>query len=807
MGTLFQDLRYGLRMLTKNPGFAVVAVLAIALGIGANTTIFSCVNALLLRPFSFPNQERLMMVWERMPDAGIWRGSVAPGNFADWRDQTRLFSEVTAFSQRAYNLTDGDQPERVAGARVSTSFFSVLGVEAARGRTFLPEEGQVGHEQVALIKQSLWERRYGSDPGILGRQVMIDGKSYTIIGILPPEFKFPLNGSEVWTPLAFDAKEAGDRGSHYLQVLGLLKPGVTKEQAQAELEAISQRAQAQFPETNSGRTASVMGMNESYTRGSRIYLQVLMGSVIFVLLIACANVANLLLVRSTSRQKEIAVRMALGGSRLRLIRQLLTESMVLAVLGGGLGLLLSVWGIEFIKRGMPPGFTQFIPGWDNLRLDPAVLLFTAIVTLLTGAVFGLAPALQATQLNLNEALKESGKGTSSGASRNRLRSILVVSEVALSLVLLVGAGLMIRSFIHLIRANLGVNPTNVVTMELSIPRLKYPEEQHRVNFYQELLGRVRSLPGVERAAAVNYVPMGRSNSSSNFRVEGQPAPPKGREPYADYRVVTPQYFEAIGTPMRQGRAFTEQDKKDAPRVCIINEQLARRYFPAGDAVGQRLVFNDEDGPVEIVGVAADVRNDDLEEEANLTAYLPFMQEPWWSMALVVRATSDPLPLASVIRNEVRAVDQEQPVYNVMTMQQVIDETISPKRLTMFLLAFFAFGALLLAAIGIYAVISYSVTQRTHEIGIRMALGAQPRDILRLVVRQGLVLTAIGVGLGLLGAFALTWKMTEMLSGVEATDPLTFVSISLLLALVALAACLIPARKATRVDPMVALRYE
>jgi putative ABC transport system permease protein len=807
MGTLWQDLRYGLRMLTKNPGFTVVAVLAIALGIGANTTIFSCVNALLLRPFSFPNQERLMMVWERVPDAGISHGSVAPGNFADWRDQASVFAEVAAFSQRAFNLTDGDQPERVAGARVSPSFFSALSVSPSRGRTFSAEEGQVGREQVALIKQSLWERRYGSDPNILGRQIMVDGKSHTVIGVLPPEFKFPLNGSEIWTPLAFDAKEAGNRGNHYLQVLGLLKPGTTKAQGQAEMEAISQRAQQQYPETNSGRTARVVTMNESYTRGSRIYLQVLMASVVFVLLIACANVANLLLVRSTSRQKEIAVRMALGGSRLRLIRQLLTESLVLATLGGGLGLLLSVWGIEFIKRGIPPGFTQFIPGWDNLRLDPPVLVFTLIVTLLTGAVFGLAPALQATRLNLNEALKESGKGTSSGATRNRLRSILVVAEVALSLVLLVGAGLMIRSFLHLISADLGLNPTNVLTMELSIPRVKYPEEQQRINFYQELLGRLRNLPGVERAAAINYVPMGHDNSGSNFRIDGQPAPAKGKEPTTDYRVVTSQYFEAIGTSIRQGRAFTEQDKKDAPRVCIINERLARRYFPDGDALGHRIVFNDEDGPVEIVGVAADVKNDDFEEEANLTTYLPFLQEPWWSMALIVRATSDPVALAPIVRKEVLAVDSEQPVYNVMTMEQVIDETISPKRLTMFLLAFFALGALLLAAIGIYAVISYSVTQRTHEIGIRMALGAQPRDILRLVVRQGLILTAIGVGLGLVGAFALTWAMTEMLNGVEATDPLTFVSISLLLSAVSLAACLIPARKATRVDPMVALRYE
>jgi putative ABC transport system permease protein len=807
METLWQDLRFGLRMLTKNLGFTVVAVLAIALGIGANTTIFSCVNALLLHPFSFPNQERLMMVWERLPEAGIQYGSVAPGNYVDWRDQNRVFEEMAAYSPRAFNLTDGDQPERVPGSRVTPSFFNVLGVKAARGRVFSSEEGQPGRDQVAVVKQSLWERRYGSDPDFVGKQIMVDGRSFTVIGILPPEFKFPINGSEVWTPLVFDEKEISNRGNHYLQVLGLLKPGLSKAQAQGDVAAVSQRAQQQFPETNSGRTSVAVTMNESYTRGSRIYLQVLMASVVFVLLIACANVANLLLVRSTSRQKEIAVRMALGGSRLRLIRQLLTESMVLACAGGGLGLLLSVWGIQFIKQGMPSGFTQFIPGWDKLHLDPTVLFFTIIVTLLTGAVFGLAPALQATRLNLNEALKESGKGTSSGASRNRLRSILVVSEVALSLVLLVGAGLMIRSFVHLIRANLGVNPHNVLTMELSIPRVKYPEEQQRINFYQELLGRLRSIPGIERAAAVNYVPMGRSNSSAFFRIDGQPPLPKGREPLADYRVITPHYFEAAGTPLRQGRAFTEQDKKETPRVAIINERLARRYFPAGDALGKRIIFNDQVGPIEIVGIAADVKNDDLEEEANLTTYVPFLQEPWWSMALMVRTSSDPVPLASVVRNEVRAVDRDQPVYNVMTMQQVIEESISPKRLTMFLLAFFALGALLLAAIGIYAVMAYSVTARTHEIGIRMALGAQSRDIIRLVVGQGLLLTAIGVSLGLLGAFALTRAMTEMLSGVQATDPLTFIAIPLLLAIVALAACLIPARKATKVDPMIALRYE
>ncbi|MBD0372277.1 MAG: ABC transporter permease [Pyrinomonadaceae bacterium] len=807
MGIFWQDLRYGLRMLTKNPGFTLVALLAIALGIGANTTMFSCVNALLLRPFSFDNQDRLMMIVERVPETGVKHGSVAPGNFIDWRDQSKAFEEIAAINKRAFNLTEGDQPERVSGARVSPRFFAALNVKAARGRVFTDEEGQPGKEQVALIKESLWERRYASDPNLVGSQIKVDGRAFTVVGILPKDFNFPVNGSEIWTPLAFNAKDQTDRGNHYLEVIGRLKPGITREQAQGEIDSISQREQKEFPETNSGRFGFVEGLNESYTRGSRVYLNVLMGAVVFVLLIACANVANLLLVRATSRQKEIAIRMALGGSRWRLIRQLLTESIVLASLGGMLGLLFSVWGIEFIKGGIPPGFTQYIPGWEKLQIETNVLLFTLVVTLLTGAVFGLAPAFHATRVNLNESLKESGKGASSGASRNRLRSLLVIAEVALSLVLLVGAGLMIRSFVQLIRSDLGVNAKNVLTMELSIPRVKYPEEQQRLNFYHELVGRVRNLPGVTSAAAVNYVPMGRSSSSSNFRIDGQPAPLKGKEPYADYRIITPHYFETIGTPIRQGRAFTEQDKKGSTPVVIINEQLARRYFPAGDALGKRLIISEEGGPLEIVGIAADVKDEDLDEEAEMTAYRPFMQEPWWSMALVVRTNSEPTQFAQAIRNEVRSLDAEQPVYNIKTMEQIVDESISAKRLAMVMLGFFAFGALLLAAIGIYAVMSYAVTSRSHEIGIRMALGAQPGDILKLIIGQGLVLTMIGVGFGLLGAFAMTRAMTEILYGVEATDPLTFGGISLLLSAVAFIACYLPARRATRVDPMVALRYE
>ena len=809
--TLWRDLGFAARMLWKNPGFTAVAVLAVALGVGANTTIFSVVNALLLRPFAYETTPRVVMVWERGVDQTNNRNSVAPANYLDWREQTRVFEELAAYSQQHFSLNEGEQPERVPGASVTPSLFRVLAASAERGRTFSEEEGRPGADPVVLIKHSLWRERFGSDPDIVGRAVRIDNRPRTVVGVMPDEFEFPLNACQVWAPMAFDAEDAQNRGNHFLQVVGLMRPGVTVGQADAEVRAVAERARTLYPDTNGGRTAFAESLTDSFTRGPKPYLIVLLGAVGFVLLIACANVANLLLVRASSRQRELAVRTALGASRWRLVRQLLTESLLLALIGGAAGLLFSVWGVEFIAKGMPPTFTKYIPGWRHMGIDTTVLLFTLGASVLTGVVFGIVPALQATRTNLNEMLKEGGqKGSSGGVRRNLMRSVLVVFEVAMSLVLLAGAGLMVRSFYEMLKADLGVRPDGVLVMEMSLPRAAYPEEAQRSNFYEQLVGRASALPGVTSAAAINFVPMSRGGTTSSFfHVEGRPAPPPDRRPVADHLSVTPGYFEAAGTPVVRGRGFTKADDERAPFVCVVNESLARQYFPGGDAVGGRLVVSEKEGPWEIVGVAADVKNEDMDQEAELAFYRPYRQDPWNTMALVVRAGEGATAagLAPAVRGEVKALDAGLPVYNVRTMRDVVDEAVSPKRLTMFLLAFFALSALVLAAVGLYAVMSYAVAQRRHEIGIRLALGAQGEDILRLVLSQGLVLTLVGLALGLVGALMLTRVMASILYGVSATDPLVFGGVALVLAAAALLACYVPARRATKVDPMIALRYE
>jgi putative ABC transport system permease protein len=807
LSALRQDLHYAFRMFGKQPGFVAVAAIAIALGIGANTVIFSAVDALILRPFSFPNQERLVSLWERNLETGIRRGSVSPGNLVEWEAQGKSFEQFVAMRSLAFDLTGNDQPERYTGYGVSVGFFETLGVKPMLGRTFQREDGELGRDQVIVLKHTLWEKRFGSNPQIIGQTVTLNGKNHTVIGVMPPEFNFPYGGGEMWAPLVFTQEDRQNRGSHYLQVMALLKPGVSIEQADAEIRSIADRLQVEYADTNSGRSAYAIALNADVTRGSRMYMPILIGAVGFVLLIACANVANLLLVRASAREREIAVRMAIGASRWRVIRQMLTESVVLALAGGLLGLGLSFGGIRAMANGMPQGMTRYIAGWEHLGMNFTLFGFALIVSIVTGIIFGFVPAWQATKTNFNEALKEGSKGAARSA-RHRMRSALVVGEVALSLVLLIGAGLMIRSFVQILRTDFGIKPDNVMTMRLALSRDKNPEEKQRINFYQQVQSRIAALPSVTSVGAVNLLPMSGSNNSSNFQIVGQPPFPKATQPYTQVRVVTPGYFVSIGTALYSGRLFTERDNAQAPRVALVNEAFARRFLGGRESTKERITIGGENSPpLEIIGTVANVMNDDLDDPAEPGIYLPHAQNPWFSMWLVIRANSEPTMLVSATRQEILALDPNQAISDIKTMQAVIDERSSPKKVMSWMMGIFAVIALILAAVGLYAVMSYIVAQRTHEIGIRLALGAGAGDVFKLVVGQGLILTLVGLTLGLAGAFALTRAMAQILYGVSATDPITFLGISLLLGAVALLACYIPARRATRVDPMVALRNE
>jgi predicted permease len=806
METVAKDIRYGFRTLLRTPGFTAVALLAITLGIAANTTTFSAMDATLFHPFAFPNQDRLVMLWESNPELGFRRGSVSPANANDWREQNKTFDQVVVINQRYYDLTDRDEPERFFGYAVSSSFFDALGVRAMYGRTFVAEEGETGKNQVVVLKHSLWQRRFGSDPNIVNQTIRLNGNNFDVIGVMPPDFNYPFNGGEMWTPLVFDAKDLTNRGSHYLQVLGLLKPGVTIDQAREDLKGISARAAEQFPETNAGRSANVISMTEDATRGSRMYAPVMLGAVGFVLLIACANVANLLLVRGASRQKEIAIRLAMGASRWRLVRQLLTESLIVSLTGGALGLLLSVWGVKSLARGIPDDFSKFIPGWHNLAINRTAFVFTLVASVVTGLLFGLVPSIQSTKTNFSEALKEGGKGSSGKSSHNRARNALVIAEVALSMVLLIGAGLMIRSFVELLRSDLGVNPANVLTMDVSLTSERYSKADARLSFYNQLLDRIPALPGIIGIGGIGNLPMGGSNNSHAIGRIAQTVFPQGKQPNILYVPITSGYLEAIGTRLVKGRNVNGQDRSDSPRVGLVNEAFVDRFLTGQDPLG--LQFSEPGGPaVSIIGVTANVMNADFDDLLEPQVYVPYAQDTWRQMSLVIRSGSNPAQITSAIRSEVSSLDKTLPVFNVKPMEQVIGERMSPKRLATAMMGIFAALALVLAGVGIYAVMSYAVSQRTHEIGVRMALGAQSRDIFKLVITQGLTLTLTGIGIGLAGAFAMTRAMSGLLYGVTTTDPLTFIGISLLLGAVAMFACYVPTRRAIRVDPMIALRYE
>jgi putative ABC transport system permease protein len=807
---MIQDLRFGIRLLLRHRGFTFVAVLTLALGIGANTTIFSAVESLILHPFSFPNQDRLAVIYERMPGTGIERSYVAPATVQDWREQSRSFEQLVTSIFDDFTLTGADQPEQLSGYRVSAGFFAALGVQPLLGRTFRPDEDRLGREQVVVLKHSLWERRFASDPKILGQTIRLDSQPYTVIGVMPRAFNYPHFGGELWVPWVLLPADAQNREDRSLRVIGLLKPGVSRAQGDAEMRALSLRAAQQYPQTNQGVEAYAVGLNEDATRRPRTYLSFTLGAVMFVLLIACANVANLLLARGATRQKELAVRMALGAGRWRIVRQLLTESLLLAASGGVLGLGFSVWGVTALANGIPQGISKFIPGWERLGINAWALGFTVLASLVTGIACGLLPAWQATKGDFNETLKEGSKGAASGA-RNRWRNVLVVAEVALSLVLLIGAGLMIRSFIKILNTELGFNPDNAMAMNIVLPQGRYTQPEERVNLYEGLVQRVATLPGVAAVGLTSGVPPG-GWGRGLFQIVGQPALAPSEQPRAGVVVTSPGYFAAVGTPLRAGRLFSAQDDAQAPRVALVNEALARRYFADRSAIGQRLTL-DDGSPYEIVGIVGNTMNADLDDAAEPVVYQALAQRPRQYISLVVRGQSDSAgqenvtQLTSAIRRELAALDAALPLSASKTLHEAYRERSSPKRVITVLLGLFALLALVMATVGLYAVMSFAVAQRTHELGLRMALGAQTRDVFVLVVKQGLRLICLGLLLGLVGAFAVTRLLSQVLYGVTASDPLTYAMVAGLLLATALVACIVPAHRATRVDPLVALRHE
>ncbi len=797
---LWKDLRYSARMLVKNPGFTVVAVITLALGIGANTAIFSVVNAVLLRPLDYEDPDRLVIILENNWQKGWTRFAVAPGNFAEWREQNQVFEQMAAYTGSSFTLVGEGDPEQLQGTRASTNLFALLGVKPALGRDFLPEEDHSGGERVVIVSHGLWQRRFGADPGMVGKQLTLNGYSYTVVGVMPAGFRFPNSRTELWVPVAFSAADLGNRGGHFLTVSARLKPGVTLEQAQIEMNAIAERLQEQYPQTNAAWGARVALLVEEVVGDVRSSLLALVCAVAFVLMIVCANVANLLLARAAARRREVAIRAALGASRSRLLRQLLTESVLLSLLGGALGMLLAARGVDALVSFGPTN----IPRLNQVVMDGRVLGFAFLISLATGIIFGLAPALQASQTDLTESLKEGGRSSSAGAGSQRLRRLLVVAEVALSLVLLVGAGLMIKSFVRLSKVETGFDSQNTLTAQINLPQSRYDDGQQQAAFFRQVLERIEALPGVESVGAVLPLPF-TGDSLFSFIVEGHPTDDM---PSANYYAVSPNYFGAMGIPLLKGRFFTEADLAESPRVAIINETMARRYFPDEDPIGKRM--NITNGPPalrEIVGVVGDVKQYGLDTQSPAQMYEPYLQRPWSGMTLVVRAASEPTGLTSAVRREVLAVDKEQPIARAQTMEEIIADSVAPRRFSVILLAAFAAVALTLAAVGIYGVMSYLISQRTHEIGVRLALGARRRDVLRLVVGQGMRLVLLGVGIGMLAAFALTRLMESLLFGVNPTDPLTYIVVALMLTTSALLACYVPARRATKLDPLVALRNE
>jgi putative ABC transport system permease protein len=808
--TFVRDVRYGVRVLMRQPGLCVVVVLTLALGIGANTAIFSVVNAVLLRPLPYRDPSRLAVVWTNNTRAGNPKSHVAAANFADLRDRNNVFEEAAAFLAftPTMSLTGLAEPMQVTQSMVSTNLFPMLGADPAAGRTFLPEEAHVGKDDVVILSYGLWQRAFGGSPGIVGQALTISGYKYTVVGIMRPEFYFLFRNVDIWLPLSFNTRfnpnnTATNRSAGALGVIGRLKPGITLEQARADLSAIALNLEQEYPQTNTGLGITLVPLHEQVTGEVRTALLVLLGAVSFVLLIACANVATLLLARSASRKKEMAIRTALGAGRARLMRQLLTESVLLSIIGGAIGLMLAVWGIDIILSLSPAE----IPRQSEIGIDLWVLAFASVISVATGIVFGIAPALQASGTEPGEAMKEGGRAVASQTGQ-KLRSALVVSEIALTLVLLIGAGLLIRSFARLMQVSPGFNPNNVLTVGVSLPRSQGTPPAEATAFYGELFERIEAIPGVESVGAVTRLPLTAAGVSTNITIEGR-ALPVAERPEVEFRRASRDYFRALGIPVLKGRSFDEQERPGSPSVVVINEAAARLFWPDEDPVGKRIkTIPNPDAPWStIIGVVGDVRHFGLDTEPRPELYISFDQAPPFGPLLVIRTTRDPLSVVGAVRAQIQSMNRDQPLGSIQTMGQILDTSVAARRFNMLLLGLFAGLALALAGVGIYGVTSYSVSQRTHEIGIRMAFGASPSNVLGLILGQGLRLVIAGMAIGLGVALAITRIISSLLFGIGATDPVTFSAISLLLAGVAMLACYVPARRATKVDPMISLRYE
>ncbi|HSL53661.1 MAG TPA: ABC transporter permease, partial [Pyrinomonadaceae bacterium] len=804
METLIKDIRYGIRGLLKRPGFTVIALITLALGIGANTAIFSVVNAVLLRPLPFQKPEELVIVWEDLTFAGFPHNTPAPANYVDWKAQNQSFVDMAASHETSFNLTGDGEPERVSSYAVTANFFPLLGVQPLLGRSFVPEEDRPGANKAVVLSYGLWQSRYGADRNILNREILLNGEKHTVVGVMPASFQFFAKDVRVWVPIALSQEDWAVRGGHYLTVVARLKPGVSVSQAQADMNAVMRRISVDHPaETMEGKIGVVvMPVRDEFVGDARGSLIVLLVAVAFVLLIACANVAGLLLARAVGRRKEIALRMALGAGRTRVIRQLLTESLLLAVAAGVLGSLLAYASFSFLQGLIPEEMAIAA----SLNLDVRILVFTIAISIITGIIFGLVPALQSAKFDLNDALKQgSGRVTSTG----RLRSSLIVFEVALSIVLLVGAGLLIQTLFQLFRQYSVLEPEKILTMRTILPYEKYKEAQRRDSYYQQVLQRIEHLPGVVAAGYSTSIPLAWKGGTSGFYPEGLKAPVPGMAYDANHRQVSASYHKAMSIPLRQGRYFESSDNAQSLPVVIINETMARQYWPGENALGRRLKIGDPDEPgkqwKEIVGIVADIRQMGIDEPVKAEMYFPYSQITDWPgyipRDLAIRTTGDTSSLVGPVRQIIREVDPDQPVSNVATMAEVLGTEAAERRMGMIMLAGFAGLALLLASLGIYGVLAYFVTQHTNEIGVRQALGATPRNILFLVLKKGMGLTLAGVVIGLGASFALTRLMSSMLFGVTAADPLTFATVPLVLVAVALLACYIPARRATKVDPL------